>query len=102
MAAMGKLIGDMSQAGVLLGFEGCLPSKHGVRVNIDGGKFSITDGPFPETKELIAGFCLMQTKTKAEAVEWAKRFLNVVGAGAERDSLVTRRAWRELRSPLRY
>jgi len=54
MAAMGKLIGDMSQAGVLLGFEGCLPTKHGVRVNIDGSKFSITDGPFPETKELIA------------------------------------------------
>ena len=81
MAAMGKLIGDMSQAGVLLGFEGCLSTKHGVRVNIDGGKFSVTDGPFPETKELIAGFCLMQTKTKAEAVEWAKRFLNVVGEG---------------------
>ena len=81
MAAMGKLIGDMSQAGVLLGFEGCLPTKDGVRVNIDGGKFGVTDGPFPETKELIAGFCLMQTKTKAEAVEWAKRFLNVVGEG---------------------
>ena len=81
MAKMGKLIGDMAQAGVLLAVEGCLPSKHGVRVSIDGNKFTVTDGPFPETKELIAGFCLMQVKTKAEAIEWGKRFLSVVGEG---------------------
>jgi hypothetical protein len=79
--SMGQLIGDMAKAGVLLAAEGCLPSAHGVRVGIDSGKFTVTDGPFPETKELIAGFCLMQVKSKAEAVEWGKRFLSVAGEG---------------------
>ena len=81
MHAMGKLIGDMAKAGVLLATEGCLPSSKGFRVKVDGGKFSVTDGPFPETKELIAGFCLMQVKSKEEAVEWTKRFLAVAGSG---------------------
>jgi hypothetical protein len=81
MAAMGKLIEDMSKAGVLLATEGCLPTSKGVRVRIDSGKFTVTDGPFPETKELIAGFCLLQVKSKAEAIEWGKRFLAVVGEG---------------------
>ena len=81
MAVMGKLIGDMAAAGVLLAVEGCLPTSKGMRVSIDGGKFTVTDGPFPETKELIAGFCMLQTKTKAEAVEWTKRFLAVMGEG---------------------
>lgn len=79
---MGQLIGEMAKAGVLLAAEGCLPSSFGARVRIDGAsKFSITDGPFPETKELIAGLCLLQVKSKAEALEWAKRFLAVVGEG---------------------
>ena len=78
---MGQLIGDMAKAGVLLGVEGCLPSSFGSRVRIEDGKYSITDGPFPETKELIAGFCLLQVKTKEEALEWTKRFLGVVGTG---------------------
>ncbi|MEI9936028.1 MAG: YciI family protein [Pseudomonadota bacterium] len=78
---MGNLIGDMAKAGVLLAVEGCLPSSYCVRVDIDSGKFTVTDGPFPETKELIAGFCLMQVKSKEEAVEWGKRFLRVVGEG---------------------
>jgi hypothetical protein len=78
---MGKLIEEMARAGVLLSAEGCLPSKHGLRVSIESGKFSITDGPFPETKELISGMCLLQVKTKAEALEWTKRFLTVVGEG---------------------
>ena len=81
MGAMGKLIGDMQKAGVLLAAEGCLPTSKGVRVRIDGGKYSTTDGPFPETKELIAGFCLMQVKSMTEAVEWTKRFLAVAGSG---------------------
>jgi hypothetical protein len=81
MASMGKLIEDMAKAGVLLATEGCLPSSKGMRVTIDSGKFTVTDGPFPETKELIAGFCMLQVKTKAEAVEWVKRFLNLVGVG---------------------
>ena len=84
IAKMGKLIDDMAKAGVLLATEGCLPSSKGVRVRIDAtkpDKFTVTDGPFPETKELIAGFCLMQVKSKAEAIEWCKRFLSVVGEG---------------------
>jgi hypothetical protein len=78
---MGKLIQEMSQAGVLLATEGCRSSAHGARVRIDGGEFRVTDGPFPETKELIAGMCLLQVKTKAEAIEWTKRFLAVAGEG---------------------
>jgi hypothetical protein len=81
MAAMGQLIGDMAKAGVLLGAEGCLTSKHGSRVRIERGELSVTDGPFPETKELVAGFCLLQVKTKAEALEWTKRFLSLVKTG---------------------
>jgi hypothetical protein len=78
---MGKLIEDMSKAGVLLAAEGCLPSSKGARVRIQAGELVVTDGPFPETKELIAGMCMMQCKTKAEAIEWTKRFLSVVGEG---------------------
>jgi hypothetical protein len=81
MTAMGKLIGDMAKAGVLLGAEGCLPSQFGSRVRLASGELSVTDGPFPETKELVAGFCLLQVKTKAEAIEWTKRFLTQVKTG---------------------
>ncbi len=81
MTAMGKLIDEMTRAGVLLAAEGCLSSSRGARVRIDGGKYTVTDGPFPETKELIAGLCLLQVKSKAEAVEWTKRFLSVVKVG---------------------
>lgn len=80
-AVMGKLIGDMAKAGVLLGVEGCLPSSFGARLRIEDGKYSMTDGPFPETKELIAGFCLLQVKSKDEALEWTKRFLALVKHG---------------------
>ncbi len=79
--AMGKLIDEMQRAGVLLATEGCLSSAKGVRVRLDTGNFVVTDGPFPETKQLIAGFCLMQVRTKAEAIEWGKRFLAVVRGG---------------------
>lgn len=81
MAAMGKLIDEMTKAGVLLATEGCMSTSHGARVRVDAGKYTVTDGPFPETKELIAGFCLLQVKSKAEAVEWGKRFLSVVKEG---------------------
>ena len=80
-AAMGRLIEEMSKAGVLLATEGCETSAKGARVRVDKGKYTVTDGPFPETKELIAGFCLLQVKNKDEAIEWGKRFLAVVGKG---------------------
>jgi hypothetical protein len=83
MATMAKLIEDMQKAGVFVMAEGCLPSAMGVRVQSDTGKgnFVVTDGPFAETKELISGFCMIKVKSKEEAIEWNKRFLEVVGGG---------------------
>jgi hypothetical protein len=81
MAAMGKLIEEMAKAGVLLATEGCLPSSQGARVRISAGKFTVTDGPFTETKEVVGGFALFQVKSKEEAIEWTKRFLKLAGDG---------------------
>jgi len=81
LAAMGKLIGEMTKAGVLLSTEGLQPSSKGARVRISGGKVTVNDGPFTEAKEFIGGYAMVQVKSKEEAIEWAKRFLNVVGEG---------------------
>jgi hypothetical protein len=78
---MGELIQEMTKAGVLLATEGCLPSSKGARVRRSGQKVTVTDGPFAETKELIAGFALFQVQSKEEAIEWTKRFLEVAGDG---------------------
>ena len=81
MARMGTLIDEMTKAGVLLATEGCLPSAKGARVRLSRGKVTVTDGPFTESKELVAGFALFQVSSKAEAIEWTKRFLAVAGDG---------------------
>jgi hypothetical protein len=81
MAEMGKLIEEMKSAGVLLATEGCLPSAMGARVRLSRGRFSVTDGPFVETKELIGGTALLQAKSKEEAIAWTQRFLKVAGDG---------------------
>src|SRR5215470_15959582 len=81
MAAMGKLIEEMAEAGVLVATEGCQHSSKGARVRIAGGNFTITDGPFTETKEVVGGFALFQVKSKEEAIEWTKRFLKLAGDG---------------------
>jgi hypothetical protein len=81
LAKMGNFIEEMTKAGVLLATEGCQPSAKGARVRYKNGKFTVVDGPFTETKELIAGFALFQVKSKEEAVEWTKRFLEVAGDG---------------------
>jgi hypothetical protein len=81
MSAMGALIGEMSRAGVLLATEGCCTSAKGAKLRVQDGKYTVTDGPFPETKELVSGYCLIQVKNKAEAVEWSKRFLGVMKVG---------------------
>lgn len=70
---MGNYNEELAKAGVMLAGEGLHPSSKGARVTFSGGKTSVTDGPFSETKELIAGFWLIQTKSKEEAVEWVKR-----------------------------
>jgi hypothetical protein len=81
VASMEKLIEDSMKAGVLLATEGCLPSAMGARVRRSGGKVTVTDGPFTESKELIAGFALLQANSREEAVELAKKFLTVAGEG---------------------
>ncbi len=81
IAEMGKFIEESFKSGTLLATEGCLPSSKGARVRLAGGKLSVTDGPFTEAKELVAGFALVKAQSKAEAVEMAKRFLKVAGDG---------------------
>jgi hypothetical protein len=81
IAAMGKLIGELAQSGVLLATDGLMNSTKGARVKVSEGKVTVTDGPFTETKELIAGFAIFQLPSKAEAIELTKRFLNVAGDG---------------------
>ena len=73
IAAMGKYNEEMAKAGVLLDLAGLQPSKKGARIRFSGGKPTVIDGPFAETKELIAGYWLIQVKSKEEAIEWAKR-----------------------------
>jgi hypothetical protein len=73
LSEMGKYNEELVKAGVMLAGEGLHPSSKGVRVRFDGGKRTVTDGPFSETKELIAGFWLWQVRSKEEAVEWLKR-----------------------------
>lgn len=83
---MGKFNEELVKAGVMLAGEGLQPSSKGARVNFSGGKAVVTDGPFAETKELVAGFWLIQAKNKDEAVEWMKRckpFINESLAGRE-------------------
>jgi hypothetical protein len=78
---MGRFIGEMAREGVLIATDGLQPSSRGARVRISNGKFTVTDGPFTETKELIAGYAIVQARSKQEAIELAKRFLEVVGEG---------------------
>jgi len=73
LSAMGAYNEELVKAGVLLAGEGLHPSARGARVRFDGGKRTVVDGPFAETKELIAGFWLIQVKSLEEAVEWVKR-----------------------------
>jgi hypothetical protein len=73
LTEMGKYNEELVKAGVLLAGEGLHPSSKGARVRFDGGKRAVIDGPFGETKELVAGFWLIQVKSLEEAIEWVKR-----------------------------
>ena len=75
-AEMGKFNEELVKAGVMLAGEGLHPSSKGARVRFSGAKRTVIDGPFAETKELVAGFWLWQVKSMAEAVEWLKRCPN--------------------------
>jgi hypothetical protein len=73
LADMGKFNEELVKAGIMLAGEGLQPSSKGSRVKFSGNKRTVTDGPFAETKELIAGFWIWKCKDKAEAIEWVKR-----------------------------
>ena len=73
LAAMGKYNEELQKAGVLLDLSGLKPTSKGARVKYAGGKVTVVDGPFTEAKELVAGYWIIQVKSKEEAIEWAKR-----------------------------
>jgi hypothetical protein len=83
IAAMTKYNEELTKAGVLLDLAGLQPSSKGARIKFSGGKRTVIDGPFAETKELIAGYWLIQVKSKEEALEWARRVPAPHGEGAE-------------------
>ena len=83
LTEMGKYNEELVKAGILLAGEGLHPSSKGVRVRFSGSKRTVIDGPFSETKELVAGFWLWQVKSKEEAIEWLKRCPNPMPGESE-------------------
>jgi hypothetical protein len=83
IAEMAKYHEELQKAGVLLDASGLKPSSKGWRVKYSGAKRALIDGPFAEAKELIAGYTLIQVKSREEAMEWARRFPNPAGDGKE-------------------
>ena len=83
LEAMGKFNEELVKAGVMLAGEGLKPSSKGARVKFDGAKRTVMDGPFAETKELVAGFWLWQVKSLEEAIEWVKRCPNPMPGPSE-------------------
>jgi hypothetical protein len=83
LTEMGKYNEQLVKAGVLLAGEGLHPSSKGARVRLSGTTRTVIDGPFPETKELVAGFWLIQVSSKEEAIEWVKRIPNPDGDDTE-------------------
>jgi hypothetical protein len=81
MAAMGALIGEMQQTGVLLDFGGTGGGGMELRVRKSGSEMTVTDGPFTETKEVVGGFAVLNVATRDEALAWTKRFLECAGDG---------------------
>jgi hypothetical protein len=83
LAAMGKYNEELAKAGILLAGEGLQPSSKGARVRFSGPKRTVVDGPFAETKELVAGFWLWKVKSREEAIEWVKRCPNPMPGDSE-------------------
>ncbi|TCC43434.1 YciI family protein [Kribbella sindirgiensis] len=83
LTAMGLVMAEMAEKGVLLAGDGLLPSSHGFRLQLDEGKQRVIDGPFTETKELIAGFCLIEVASREEALEWGWRCVAADGRDAD-------------------
>ena len=78
---MGVFIEEATKAGILLAADGIQPSSTGKRITLENGKHTVRDGPFTESKELIAGYGIYEVRDMAEAVEWTKKFLEVLGGG---------------------
>jgi len=83
LEAMGKYNEELAKAGILLAGEGLHPSSKGARVRFSGAKRTVVDGPFTETKELVAGFWLWKVKSRQEAIEWVKRCPNPMPGDSE-------------------
>ena len=83
LTAMGTYNEELVKAGVMLAGEGLQPSSKGARIKFSGSKRSVVDGPFTESKELVAGFWLWQCRSREEAIEWAKRCPNPTGEDGE-------------------
>jgi len=83
LAAMGKFNEELAKAGVMLAGDGLHPSSKGARVRFSGAKRAVIDGPFAETKELIAGYWIWQVKSREEAIEWVKRCPNPMKEDSE-------------------
>ena len=83
LSVMSRYNEELMQAGVLLDLSGLQPSSKGARIKFSGGKRTVVDGPFTESKELIAGYWIIQVKSLEEAIEWAKRAPNPQGEGQE-------------------
>jgi hypothetical protein len=81
---MGKFIGEATKAGVIVATGGIAPTAMGAKITLKDGEFTVTDGPFTEAKELIGGWALLECRDMAEAVEWSKRFVSVLGEGEVR------------------
>ena len=83
LSAMGKYNEELQRAGVLLDLSGLQPTSKGARIKFSGGKRTVIDGPFAESKEVIAGYWIIQVKSREEAIEWAKRVPAPHGEGQE-------------------
>jgi hypothetical protein len=81
MAEMGSFVEEATKAGVLVATGGVGPLDEATRVSYHDGEFTVLDGPFTEAKELVGGWAVMECRDKAEAIEWTKRFLAIVGEG---------------------
>jgi hypothetical protein len=81
---MGTLMEDATKAGVLVATGGLAPTSMAAKITLKDGEFTVVDGPFTEAKELIGGWALMECRDLAEAIEWSKRFVAVIGEGEVR------------------
>jgi hypothetical protein len=81
---MGKFVEEAVSAGVIVATGGISPTSEGVKITLTNGDYTVVDGPFTEAKELVGGWALMECRDLAEATEWSKRFLGVLGEGEVR------------------